>query len=130
MSLPPIITYTLLHGTTRQRAEQIVAFGPDPRYQEPGGHARDDGFSMSIETGPFDFGTPEQYARGKAKGFPGEGGAVILKLEVPAEIVQKATSDWFPLSQGLVQFDHGSGLEELIAAWPVVRMSAQIRTLA
>jgi hypothetical protein len=25
---------------------------------------------------------------------------------------------WFPLSQGVVQFDPGAGLEELLAAWP------------
>ena len=29
-----------------------------------------------------------------------------------------AVNDWFPLTQGLVQFDCGAGLEELIAAWP------------
>jgi hypothetical protein len=29
-------------------------------------------------------------------------------------------NDWFPLSQGLVQFDPGAGLEDLIAAWPML----------
>ena len=52
--------------------------------------------------------------------FPDEGGPVILTVEVPDAIVQKPLNDWFPLSQGLVQFDVGSGLEELIAAWPVL----------
>ena len=33
-------------------------------------------------------------------------------------IVQRAASDWFPPSQGLVQFDPGAGLDELVAAWP------------
>jgi hypothetical protein len=27
-------------------------------------------------------------------------------------------NEWFPLSQGLIQFDTGAGLEELLAAWP------------
>ena len=55
----------LLHGTTRARAERILHHGPDPISQEPGGQAWEDGFSMNVETGPFDFGAPEDYARGK-----------------------------------------------------------------
>lgn len=117
----------LLHGTTRRRVEQILKFGPNPRFREPGGYPSEDGFSMYLETGPFLFGTPEEYARGKAKEFPDEGGPVILVIDVPDEIVQKAASDWFPLSQGLVQFDPGSGLEELAAAWAAVAKSAKIR---
>lgn len=119
----------LLHGTTRQRAERILEFGPDPRFREPGGQASDDGFSMNLESGPFLFGTPEDYARGKAKEFPAEGGPVILVIDVPEEIVRKAANEWFPLSQGLVQFDPGSGLEELVAAWPELATSAQIRSV-
>jgi hypothetical protein len=69
---------------------------------------------MYLETGPFLFGMPDEYARGKAREFPDEGGPVILVLEVPDEIVQKAANEWFPLCQGLVQFDPGSGLEELV----------------
>ena len=68
---------------------------------------------------------PEDYARGKAQQFPDEGGPVILAVDVPDDIVQRAANDWFPLSQGLVQFDPGAGLEELIAAWP--DLSKEIR---
>jgi hypothetical protein len=107
----------LLHGTTRLRAEQILQHGPNPRYQEPGGQGWEDGFSMTLETGPFLFGTPEEYARGKAREFPNEGDPVILAVDVPENIVQRAVNDWFPLSQGLVQFDPGAGLEELAIAW-------------
>lgn len=110
----------LLHGTTRHRAERIVQEGPAPDFQERGGHAWEDGFSMSLASGPFHFGTPEGYARGKAREFPDEGGPVILALDVPTEIVEKAASEWFPLGQGLVQFNPRSGLEELIAAWPTI----------
>lgn len=117
----------LLHGTTRVRAEQILQYGPSPRFQEPGGQAWDDGFSMNMEAGPFLFGRPEDYARGKARQFPEEGGPVILMVDVPDEIIQKAANDWFPLSQGLVQFDSGAGLEELIAAWPI--LSKEIRSV-
>jgi hypothetical protein len=92
----------LLHGTTRRRAEQALARGPNPRYQEPGGQAGDDGFSMVLEAGPFHFGTPEEYAQGKAAEFPDEGGPVILIVDVPEDIVARAVNEWFPLSQGLI----------------------------
>lgn len=91
----------LLHGTTRRRAEQILAHGPDPRFREPGGQATEDGFSMNLDRGPFLFGDPDEFAHGKAREFPDEGGPVILVLEVPNAIVQKAATEWFPLSQGL-----------------------------
>ncbi len=119
----------LLHGTTRRRAEHILAHGPDPRFREPGGLATEDGFSMYLDHGPFLFGDPEEYARSKAREFPDEGGPIIIQLQVPNEIVQKAATEWFPLSQGLVQFDLGSGLEELLAAWSDIAKSAQIRSL-
>jgi hypothetical protein len=41
-----------------------------------------------------------------------------VEVEVLDEIVERATGPFFPLSQGIVQFDHGSGMEELLAAWP------------
>jgi hypothetical protein len=117
----------LLHGTTRHRAEQILQHGPNPHFQEPGGQVWDEGFSMNLETGPFLFGKPEDYARGKAKEFPDEGGPAILAVDVPEEIVQKAVNDWFPLSQGLVQFDAGAGLEELLKVWPT--LTKEIRSV-
>ena len=119
----------LLHGTTGRRAEQILAHGPDPRFREPGGLATEDGFSMYLDHGPFLFGDPDEYAHGKAREFPDEGGPVILVLKVPDVIVQKAATEWFPLSQGLVQFDPGSGLEELVAVWSEIAKSAHIRSL-
>jgi hypothetical protein len=82
---------------------------------------------MNVEAGPFLFGRPEDYARGKARQCPGEGGPVILAVDVPDDIIRKAANDWFPLGQGLVQFDPGAGLEELIAAWPV--LSKELRVI-
>jgi hypothetical protein len=117
----------LVHGTTRQRAERIRSVGPDPDYVESPGGGRAEGFSTYLAQGPFLFGRPEEYACAKAASFPGEGGAVILLVEVPDEIIALAASDWLPLSQGLVQFDEGAGLGELIAAWPQLRK--QIRTV-
>ena len=92
--------------------------GPNPRFREPGGFGWDNGFSMNAEFGPFLFSTPEVYARGKAKQFPDEGGPALLAVEVPEEIVREAANAWFPINQGLVQFDQGSGLEELLESWP------------
>ena len=119
----------LLHGTTRRRADQILELGPNPRYREPGGLGTEDGFSMCVENGPFHFGKPDEYARGKAREFPDEGGAVILVLEVPDAVVQKSATEWFPIGQGLVQFDPGAGLEELTAAWQDIARTAQIRSV-
>jgi hypothetical protein len=112
---------TLLHGTTRHRAEQILAGGPDPGFIEPGGGPRAEGFSTCLELGPFPLGTPEEYARRKAAGFPDEGGPAILAVDVPDDIITLAVDEvYFPLSQGVVQFDEGTGLEELCAAWPAL----------
>jgi hypothetical protein len=117
----------LLHGTTRHRAELIFRHGPTHCFQEPGGLPSEDAFFMTTEAGPFHFGTPEDYARGKANQFPNEGGPVILAVDVPDEIVQIATSDWFPLTQGLVQFYPGTGLDELFVAWP--NLAKEIRSI-
>jgi hypothetical protein len=104
----------LLHGTTELRAERIVVVGPDPNLTGP------DGFSTYLAGGPFHFGTPEEYACGKAAAFPNEGGAAILAVDVPDEIIARALDVYFPLSQGLVQFDDGAGLQELRATWPAL----------
>jgi hypothetical protein len=120
----------LLHGTTRWRAEQIVLNGPDVWFQEPGEVAsrqKRPEFTMNLESGPFWFGHPEDYARLKALQFPTEGGAVILALQVPEEIVRKATDGALPLSQGVVQFEPGLGLDALLREWPTVAKSAEIR---
>lgn len=91
--------------------------GPDPQFREPGAEIVDAEFSLSIEAGPFLFDRPDDYARAKSDDFPDEGGPVILAVDVPDIVVEKAVSDWFPLSQGLVQFDHGNGMEELLDVW-------------
>jgi hypothetical protein len=103
----------LLHGTTRHRAEKILVEGPDPKLLGP------DGFSTYLEAGPFLFGPVEEYERQKA-GLPeckNERGPAILAVEVPDDLIAMAVDEYFPLSQGLVQFDEGKGLEELRAAW-------------
>ncbi|HTU92211.1 MAG TPA: hypothetical protein VMF69_19165 [Gemmataceae bacterium] len=111
----------LLHGTTRRRAEAILAKGPDTDFLEPGGSTRAEGFSTCLESGPFPLGTPQEYARAKAANFPNEGGPAILAVDVPDAIMALAVDEmYFPLSQGVVQFDEGAGLEELRAAWPTL----------
>ena len=45
----------------------------------------------------------------------------ILVIEVPEEVVAAAVDEvLLPLNQGIVQFDVGAGLEELLAAWPTL----------
>ena len=108
----------LLHGTTRLRAEAIVRDGPNPSFQEPAGRESEDGFSCCVSGGPFFFGTPVDYACGKANAFPDEGGPAILEVDVPEYVVAAAENAWFPISQGIVQFDIGAGIEELQKIWP------------
>jgi hypothetical protein len=91
--------------------------GPDPTFIQPGGGTRAENFSTYFERGPFPFGPPEEYACRKAAAFPNEGGAAILAVDVTDDIIALAVDEYFPLSQGLVQFDEGRGLEELRAAW-------------
>jgi hypothetical protein len=111
----------LLHGTTRYRADRIAAHGPDPDFMEPGGNVRAGNFSTCLQTGPFPLGTPQEYARRKAAGFPNEGGPVMLWMDVPDSIIAIAVDPmYFPLSQGVVQFDEGFGLEELRTAWATI----------
>ena len=107
----------LLLGTTRMRADLIIRDGPNPHYREPGGWPTQEGFSCYFELGPFLFGSPTDYACGKATLFPNEGGAAILELDVPDDIIHSADQGWFPPGQGIVQFDVGAGIEQLQAAW-------------
>jgi hypothetical protein len=83
----------LLHGTTRHRALQIIAQGPDPDFVEPGGGPRVAEFSMCLVGGPFPCGTPAAYARQKAALFPNEGGPCIIEVVVPDEIVTLAVDE-------------------------------------
>lgn len=122
-------SHRLVHGTTRQRAEGIIARGPDVRYREPGGGGTEDGFSLYLEAGPYMFFSPETYARGKAAQCPSEGGPVILVLDVPDDVIARTDLPSFPLRHGLVQFDPGFGLEELLAGWPAVAATAEIRSV-
>ena len=116
---------TLIHGTTRFRAELILKHGPNPGFIEPGGRKTYEGFSTYIESGPYLLDPPEEYARGKDALFPNEGGPVILVIEnVPDSVLAAANSDGlFPPDYGLVQFDVGAGLEELLAVWPNLSIS-------
>ncbi len=79
-----------------------------------------EGFSTFLESGPSDpslFSTAKEYACRKAANFPDEGGPAMLRVDVPDEIIDLTVDEYFPRSQGLVQFDRGTGLEELQSAW-------------
>jgi hypothetical protein len=97
--------------------------GPDPDFVEPGGKSAAENFSACLPFGPFECtDTPEQYAWGKSRAAAREGreedGPAILIMDVPDAVVALAVDEWFPLSQGFVQFDRGSALSGLLAAWP------------
>lgn len=105
----------LWHGTTRQRAEAILRHGPNRNFREPGGFDKAEGFSTAPPHGPYLYGDPQQVASGKAALFPDEGGPAILEIEIPEEIVALAINE---ITE--VRFQPGYGLEELLAAWPVL----------
>jgi hypothetical protein len=107
----------LIHGTTRERAEHLLIHPPNSAYQEPGTLIVEESFSMYVEGGPYDYGSPEEYALAKSMLYPDENGPVLLRVEVPDDIVQLAESEWFPIHLGLVQFDPGAGMEELVSGW-------------
>ncbi|MBI1832946.1 MAG: hypothetical protein HYR84_16015 [Planctomycetes bacterium] len=94
----------LHHGTTKQRAERIIARGPDPKFVEPHGCGGAENFSTSLEFGPYSLKTARQYAVGKAKNFPDEGGPVILVMDVPDEIIDKTDLGLSPLLIGRDSF--------------------------
>lgn len=104
----------LRHGTTRQRAEAILRDGPNPNFREPGDLDPVYGFSTARASSSCPFGSPEMVAAGKALLFPTEGGPAILEIEVPESIVRKADMI------GEVRFELGTGLEELLAVWPLI----------
>lgn len=113
----------LFHGTTLWRAQQILEGGPNPDFLEPGGHTPAESFSACLAFGPFAcIGRPEEYAWGKARTSVSEGrdecGAAVLIVNVPDDLIALAVDEWFPLSQGFVQFDRGPSLDALLAAWP------------
>jgi hypothetical protein len=110
----------LVHGTTQWRAEQIMARGPDPDFVEPGGGPKAENFSTYLESGPYTLKSPREYALGKARNFPAEGGPVILVMDVPDEIIDMTDLVLCPRRSGVVQFDRGFGIEELLAAWPTI----------
>src|SRR5947209_6446985 len=99
----------LHHGTTRKRAEAILANGPDPTFQEPREWTAAEGFSTARPGGPARHGAPEVVARGKAAIFLDDGGAVIVEIDVPDEIVRRADD-----LRDEVRFSPGAGLEELL----------------
>jgi hypothetical protein len=132
----------LLHGTTRARAEAIISRGPDIHYVEPGGLTEAENFSFCIEGHPSVLRPAEEYARGKARAFPADRGAVILAVDVPDAVVEMAARELMgPLQDylaamvedgpapaddlpallrscgGVIQFDPGPALESLLAAW-------------
>ena len=114
----------LLHGTTRIRAESIIKNGPNPCFREPNGTTAD-GFSTAPAEGPFEFGSPEEYARGKAANFPNEGGPAILAIELSSELADSMIGGVGELIAGKafhagteIRFELGGGLEQLLAVWP------------
>jgi hypothetical protein len=120
------VTTTLIHGTTRRRALNILVRGPNRFYVEPGGIPGDPagGFS-TFPAGHVPRGDDpdaSRYARQKAGNFPDEGGPCLIEVDVPTQMVDHILADdvlgWYFADSGEVRFQPGYGFEELIQAWP------------
>jgi|GEM_PF-1276587 len=111
----------IVHGTTLRRAERMALTGPDPNFREnPGSYLTAESFCAYLAAGPFELKSPQVYACNKAILFPAEGGAAIIEIDVPDEIIEKSLDDCEICSSrkyAMLQFDFGSGLEELRAGW-------------
>lgn len=104
----------LLHGTTRARAEDIVQHGPNVNFVEPGGRGIAENFSFAAEGSPSAVGDPLAYARGKAVAFPNEFGPVVVAVDVPDDVVRMAAVEHLSLFAGLIEYDEGADLSQLV----------------
>jgi hypothetical protein len=104
----------LLHGTTRARAESIIQHGPDLQFVEPGGGTTTENFSFTAEGTPSAVGESVTYARGKATAFPNEHGAAVVAVDVPEELVRRAAVEHLSLFAGLVEYDEGADVVDLV----------------
>jgi hypothetical protein len=105
----------LLHGTTRARAERIVQHGPDVHFVEPTGIGIAENFSFTAEGTPSAVGDSLTYARGKAVAFPNEHGPAVVAVDVPEEVVRMAAVEHLSLFEGLIEYDEGADMGELVA---------------
>lgn len=104
----------LLHGTTRLRAESIDRTGPDVNFVEPGGVGIAENFSFTVESMPSRVGESANYARGKAAAFPNEGSPAIIAVDVPDEVVRLAAIEHLSLFAGLIEYNEAADIGELV----------------
>jgi len=125
----------LLHGTTLRRAERIIRVGPDLRFVEPGAAGLPaENITFAVEGHPACLGSAARYAADKSSNFPGEGGPVVVAVDVPDELVMAAAKE---LAEGIlgpvdeagllvavvgmwggILFEKGPAFAALMAAWP------------
>jgi hypothetical protein len=85
-------------------------------FREPGGGTiRAEEFATVPLGQTCSLGMPEDYAVRKADLFPQEGGPVMLEIEVPEELIDRANQEG-----GDVRYLPGWGLKELLQAWPTL----------
>jgi hypothetical protein len=105
----------LLHGTTRTRAESIAQDGPDVTFVEPGGRGIAENFSFTAEGKPSAVGDSLAYDRGKSTAIPNELGPVIVAVDVPDDVVRMAAVEHLSLYPGIIEYDEGADIGELVA---------------
>ena len=119
---------TLWHGTTRRRAESILANGPDGAYVEPGEQFRSDAPDFwAVESAEpaasWILGSPFDQARNKHRLYSHEGGPAIVEFEVPQSLVEALSRnpDFADVrASGAIHFRADWGLPELTRLWPTI----------
>lgn len=105
----------LLHGTTRARAERILQQGPDVNFVEPGDTRGAENFTFTVEGTRSDLGASVVYALGKAAEFTNERGPAVVLVDVPDDIVRHATLEHLALFEGIISYNIADGLNDLVA---------------
>ena len=83
---------------------------------------------MARAEGPFDVGSPADYAVQKARIFPDEGGPAIVEFELPDSVADEMIGGPGLLEAGKaldagfeIRFEKRQGLELLLAQWPELK---------
>ncbi len=105
----------LLQGTTRARAESVVQHGPDVTFVERGGRGIAENFSFTAEGKLSAVGDSVAYARGKATAFPNELGPAVVAVDVSEDVVVMAALEHLSRFAGLIEYDEGAEVGELVA---------------
>ena len=109
----------LLHGTTQALRLQNRSGTTRCAFQGAGRsrHERRIRDLPQGRTRPAHSGISRGLCVRQSRAISHEGGPAILEIDCPDDIIAATDQLLYPASQGIIQFDEGSGLENLLAVW-------------